>query len=498
VTHKKLLGLALGEKSLTVAEVIAGEKPQLRKVAEWVYPEGKSLQTPVELGTALVAFLKAEGFGSHHVIVGVPVKWLLVKSKEVPVVPTDTLESMLRLQAETEFSSELKDLVFDYTAGIKTGASQTVLLLATPRSHLDRVNQLCAAAGLTAAAVTSSALALGITTGTRVKRPVLVLSSTDGASELTSQDGEASGAIRHMRSIEPMAPFVSELRRTVSTFAAAEGEREIVLWGAEPAEADALGKQLGWTVRAGKLPALGVDDSTVKTNGDGQKYAAAVALAVSAMSEAGTAVDFLHSRLAPPPPKRIERWMVVAAIAVVAIIVGSIYAYQYQQTQQQALDQLNAQVDAQKQPADNAKVFVDKVSLAKNWHAGDPRYLACLRDMTEAVPDDGGMYATSLSMKEIMPMGNTATPDPDVGKIQCQLDGKARDAGRPGELSDLLKNNKAFSSVSLTGTNYIPRERATSFTINFKYDPTKAAPMMPPDQQQASPQTQQQQQRQQN
>ena len=483
VTQKKLLGLALGEKSLVAAEVVAGDKPRLQRAAEWVYPEGLSTQAPKELGKALGAFLKEQGFSTRHAVVGVPVKWLLVKSKEVPVAAASVVESMLRLQAETEFSSELKDLVFDYASGNSAGSSQNVLLLATPRSHLDRVSELCEAAELTAVAVTSSALALGIMTGTRLKRPVLVLSETEGSSELSAQVAEASGAIRHLRGLEPMGPFVSELRRTVSTLPAVEGEREIVLWGAEPAEIEALGKQLGWTVRGGKLPALGVDDSEAQAGSDGQKCAPAVALAVSAMSEAGLAVDFLDSRLAPPPPKRIERWMYVAAALVLAVIGGSIYAIQYQNTQQETLDNLTAEITRIKPSVDQAKVFVDKVSLAQNWHAENPRYSACHRDIIAAIPDDGGMIATNLSMQEILPTGNTAAPDPDVGKLQCHLDGKARDAGRPNEISDMLKNNKAFSGVQLTGTNYLPRERATSFTLSFKYDPKKAATATQPLQQ---------------
>jgi hypothetical protein len=39
-----------------------------------------------------------------------------------------------------------------------------------------------------------------------------------------------------------------------------------------------------------------------------------------------------------------------------------------------------------------------------------------------------------------------------------------------------LKGNRAFSDVALVGTTVLPRERAVSFEITFKYDPSKAVP----------------------
>jgi hypothetical protein len=119
------------------------------------------------------------------------------------------------------------------------------------------------------------------------------------------------------------------------------------------------------------------------------------------------------------------------------------------------------------------------VSVAQAWHAGDPRYLACLRDLTEAIPDDGLAYATNLTIKEITaPTGQSSAPgaqkNPDIGKLQCQLDGKTSDQQRALAIPDRMKVNRAFSDVALVGTNNLPRERAVSFSITFLYDPTKS------------------------
>jgi hypothetical protein len=481
--QKKLLGLALGEKSLLAAEVSAGPRPRVQRVAELVYPEGVGPQQPKELGAALAEFLKQNDFSAKQAVVGIPVKWLLVRAKDVPAnLGAVALAGMLRLQAETEFSSELKDLVFDFAEGGATagGASQ-VLLVATPRKYVEWATELCEAARLTAAAVTPSALALGRMTGAGMRRNVLVLMATGAGSELTAQVGQTPSAIRHLRGSEPLSSFVSELRRTVMTLPDGGTDRELVLWdgsaGHGPAvDTDELGRQLGLTVHSGALRSIGVDDSTGSTNGDGGNYAAAVALAVSGLDAARAPVDFLHSRLAPPHEHRVPRWAIGAAATAVVLVGGAIYAYQDMQAKQHKLDQLQSQLLAIKDKVADAKAFVGQMNIALAWHGGGkPRYLACLRDLEDSIPDDEVTYLTSFTVKEITATSSTVK-NPDVGKLQCQLEGKTSDNSRALAIPDQLKVNPAFSDVTLLGTNNIPRERAVSFSISFNYDPTKAEP----------------------
>jgi hypothetical protein len=249
--YKKILGLAVGERSLFAAEVSAGARPQIRKLAELVYPPGISPQQPRELGQVLATFLRDQGVSAGAAIVGIPVKWLLVKCKEVPPVDGTTLSDMLRLQAESEFSSELKDLVFEYVQG-PVGATQ--------RKHLDWVSELCEAAKLKTVGVIPAALALGQSTvGVASEKETMVLAVGQGGSELTTQSGGQSSSIKHLRACEPRAPFVSELRRAVSTMPASAAGRELVMWDGTDLDAHALSEQLGLSVRRGDLPSLGVD-----------------------------------------------------------------------------------------------------------------------------------------------------------------------------------------------------------------------------------------------
>ncbi len=483
----KVIGLALGEQSLLAAEVVATDgPPEVRQLAEFRYPDGVTFAQPAELGAALAGFLRDQKFTGRSAVVGLPARWLIVKPKAVPPADPATLAELLRLQAEGEFSSELKDLVYDYAADATAGHPTSVLLIATPQRYVDAAVALCDAAKLSAAAVTPSAVALGAATAGRGEGGTpIVMAVGPGGAELTSQAGGAPSAIRYLRG--PAAggdykPFLGELRRTVSTLPTVglPGDRQIVLWGT-PADAAAVGDGLGIRVSAGDLPTLGVSAAGTGANGDGRRFAAAVSLALSAVGDGRRAVDFLHPRLAAPKARRVPLWAIWSAVGVLAVIVASVLAYDTLQHDQNALAALNTKLARSDDAARNAQTFVDKVTVAKRWHAGDPRYLACLRDLTVALPSDRETYATNLTLREpARPTGAAAQAAaaraPDDVTLIGRLEAKTSDQVQAQQVVDRLKSLPAFTNVkpggsSVTGTR---NQQEVSFIVTFVYVPQKS------------------------
>ena len=490
----RVIGLALGEQSALVAEVAAapgkgGGPPQVRRVAEFRYPDGVTPAQPAELGAALLPFLRDGSFTAKSAVVGLPARWLIAKPKDVPPADPATLADLLRIQAEGEFSSEQRDLVYDYAADATAGHPKSVLLMATPQRYVDAAVAMCAAAKLTAVAVTPSAVALGAATaadhGQGATSP-LVLAVGSGGAELTAQAGPAPSAVRHLRG--PGAdgdpkPFLGELRRAVSTLpassssSASSADRRMVLWGTD-ADAAALNGNLGFPVTAGELAALGV--TTGDVNGDGRRFAAAVALAASAVGENVRAVDFLHPRLAAPKARRVPRWAVSAALAAVVLVLVGVLAYNDLQRRQATLRKLQADVDTFRQPAVDATAFVRQVSFAQGWHGGNPRYLGCLRDLTTALPPDGQTFVTSLSVREPpRPTGTAGAAAVKVGGVTPlvgHLDGKTSDVSRAQQAVDRIQAVPAFTNVKLGGAAIgTGRDKEVSFSVTFNYVPPKAA-----------------------
>ncbi len=502
--YSKVLGLAVGERSVAVAEVVLiGDRSEAKRLAEFTYPSGIGPQTPVELGAALAAFLKENSFSARHAVVGLPAKWLLVKTKEVPPTDDATIADMLRLQAEGEFSSELKDLVYDYTGrpGKSSSGAQNVLLVATPRKYVDMAEQICTAARLDAIAITASATVLGAATGRTVSKNAVVLTLASGGAELTAQSGDIPNALRHLRAPAPEALFLSELRRAVSTLpvnGSLNGSaRELILWdgsanGAShatgPSTADRLAEGLGMRVKNGDLPSLGVTTSEAARNGGGRAYAPAVALALSALGTDRLAVDFLHSRLAPPKIRRIANWMIWSAIAAVLVIGLSIYGYVNLQKLQGELAADNADIKVNAPRVKEADTFVKKVEFAQQWKSDNPRYVACLRDITRLVPEDGQTYATTVNIKEKeekkidLSRGAVAAPAAKSGDshaLVVNFFGKAPTQERALAMLGKFQANKArFSDIKFNGTSggNAGRIAEVSFSITCTYNPAEKPP----------------------
>ena len=84
---------------------------------------------------------------------------------------------------------------------------------------------------------------------------------------------------------------------------------------------------------------------------------------------------------------------------MVLLLVVGVYAYNDYSTLAGRLAEKQAAWEKEQARYTAATEFVNMVSLAR-WYRGEPRFLACLADLTTAVPDDGVTYATGLSMKD--------------------------------------------------------------------------------------------------
>ncbi len=484
----KILGLAIGERSLLAAEVLASERPRVRRVARFDYPEGLSLAQPQALGAALDRFLREHTFTARAVVAGLPARWLLVKSKEVPPADEATTSRMLRLQAETEFSSELKDLVYDYIPadGPAGGAARPVLLLATQRQYIAAVQALCQGARLRLESIMPQATALSRANEPALDRAWILHLHADSA-ELAAQSGGAPLAIRHLRSSATGPQFAGELRRAIASVTTPQRPGELLVWNDEPIDSSSLTSQLGLPLRIGKLSELGVD---LHLNGtapaDPQtpmgQYAPAVALALAGLNDRPT-INFLRSRLAAPKVHRVPRWAIIAAAALLVLVVGVVYAWRELQQQEAQLTALQTRLDGMKGEIKTAESFVSMVNFAQQWHGGEARYLLCLRDLTLAIPNDGRTYATNLVVRDpattaAPPRSAGAAKTPEVRTLAGQLYGKAHDQQAVQVLIDRLKHAKGFGDVKLGGTQNAARNGEVAFSITFSYQP-QATPAPP-------------------
>src|SRR5690242_13411480 len=96
-----VLGVTVSESAIACAELsVSGGKRELRRTATFPITAELSFNKPEALGQALAAFLRQKRFSASRAAVGVPARWLIAVSKELPPADEQAARSALRLQAE--------------------------------------------------------------------------------------------------------------------------------------------------------------------------------------------------------------------------------------------------------------------------------------------------------------------------------------------------------------------------------------------------------------
>jgi hypothetical protein len=460
-SKRKVLGVSLGDRCAAVAEVAwNGVGPRVARACEFKYPAGMTLDEAAAVGAGLGVFLRERGFTARQAVVGVPAKFLICRGQTIPPADAETAAAMLRLRGEAESAAELGEMVFDFAGEPSETAASNVLLVGMPRKRLDVVRAVLTAAGLSVSAVTVGAMALAgaVAAAGRAGGAVVLSVRADGA-ELTVYDGGQVRFLRHLGSTG--AGLATELRRAAAVLpvlgggGAGAGTRELIVFdeaGLDASALESLGAAVGMPVVRGDLKALGVAEDS--RDGAGARVSAS-AVALAAVGGGRPAVDFMHPRIVAPVQRSVSRRAVWATTAGAAVVLVGALAYadlSKLQRQVAETDQELRQLD----PAYKlAKPFVADMKFAETFSGGKPRYLACLRDVTQAMPEGGQAYLTGFHLRANMQgeLIGRATSNQDV----LNLLEKLRAAGRFVELRRKLDARGSGNDVSFYVTfTYVP------------------------------------------
>ena len=516
----KVLGLAIGERSVLACELSrAGSAVRATRMAEFEFPPGVSPDDAGQLGKALASFLRQQGFSARRTVIGLPLRWAVVKPKEVPPASPSTIAGLLLLQAEREFALEPQDLVFEYAGAPDPNAARTVLLLAVQKRRVENAQAMAEAAGLTVRAVTLSAVALASETGRQLAHGGAVLHVTPGAAELSIHHNGHPRVLRHLRAPQPAGAstgatgtggttgvnigtgaanagagagatptaglgaagahvtpgaaetpaaayrfadgataLTPELRQVLSLMPqnGTAAPTELAVWDGVGL-GDAKGRWteiLGVAVREPTFESIGVTVADGAGENPG-RYATAVALALEALRGVTPVTDLLHSRLVHQKPARVGRWTVWAVVLGVTFALAiAAAAYDLSRMRSEAAD-MKALLKTYDPDLKKAEESINRVTFAQGWTSQDPRALDLMYELTAAVTDGGGAWATGLV---VQPDGRGT------------LTGRASNDAAWGALLKRLRENRRFTDVQLGGTQ--PAGRGSTdinFTINFRY-----------------------------
>ncbi|MFO8013901.1 MAG: hypothetical protein R6X20_11430 [Phycisphaerae bacterium] len=482
VGRRKMLGLAVAKRSATAVEVGAGRRgAAVRRAAEFVFPEGTGLEDPPRLGKALKAFLEAEGFSASRCVIGLDAARLTGREKTLPPGTEGSAAQILSVAIEREFASDRKDLLFDYTAGSTANGRTSILLLAAPRGHVDRLTAMAQGAGLAVDGVTSTTMALAESADGLMLTDRLVLHVFSGGVELAVRTPDGLILVWRLSAPSPPGPgddgapaagawldaLADDLRRSILMRMGSDrlaGTRELLVWdecGLEAEAWDGLADRLGVPVRPctsgeARRPADGEP-----AEGGGQ-YSAAAAMALSGLKGHRLPVDFLHSRLAPKKGLAVGRkvaWGIGVAAAVV--LAGGLLVLDLVQTQGEVAD-LEARLARSAETVAEAESLVSRAGFARGWYDRRPPFLDCLRAVTYAFPAEGGIYATNLRLDEAM---------------EGVVSGKAERESMVLGVLDRLKAAPHFAEVKPLYLREAGRgQREIAFAVSFRYVPGAEQP----------------------
>ena len=496
----KVLGLSVGERGVVACELArSGRGAQVTRLGEFEYPAGVSPDSPADLGRALGEFLRSRRFSARRAVVGLPLRWAVVKPKEVPPADPSAVAGLLLLQAEREFALEPQDLVFEYAGQSDPSAARTVLLLAVQRKRVESVVAMAEAASLTVEAVTLSAVALAAETGRQfVEHAGAVLHVAPGVAELSIHHAGQPRVLRHLRTPSPAgtggaapplatavgeppaevpadaprlhdagAALTPELRQVLSLVPqnGTAAPTELIVWDGVGL-GDATGRwgdTLHVAVREQSIDSLGVTvapDAGADGAGAGAgsshggRFAPAVALALEGLAPSGVSTDLLHSRLVPKKEARVGRWTVWAVVLGVTFAAAIAFAAFDLSSQRRDLNDMKARLKTMKPQIDEARKSIERTTFAQRWTSTDPKVLALMRDVTTAFPEGGRVWAVSL---QLLPDG------------RVNLNGRATSDTEPLALSTRLRDSRKFSDVEFGGTQPAGRNSSEiQFTITFR------------------------------
>ncbi|HEV7299349.1 MAG TPA: hypothetical protein VGN72_08295 [Tepidisphaeraceae bacterium] len=461
-----MLGLVFSDGAILCAQVAGGARGiVVQKVGRFT-PTADATGDGTQQGAALGTFLREHGFTASRAVIGVPARWLLSQEKELPPTGDEEAKAILRLHAERMTMADNAPMVADFTGSFSASTASRVLLVAMLRTHLDQVTRTAEAAGLSIAAVTSTALATARYLNAASESP-LVLLSDRGAELVVPRDG-APRTLRHVafatRGPGGLAAASAELRRALAM--AGGAGTGVMLWdgaGLAGPESRELAERLKVDVRSQPtIASLGATVEQTALNGaavgrPAEAYLPAIALAGAGLDRSRLPVDFASPRLAPVVQGRFGRRTVWAIAIAVLSIVGLATLYTMVQQREAEAVMLNTQLTTLEADVKAAKANIERVSYGRTFFEARPDALACLREVTLAFDYDEPIWTTAFNLRS-------------NGKGQIQ--GKATNQQIVLTVTDRLRANPHFANVQqddLREAGGSSGGQEVTFTISFTY-----------------------------
>ena len=459
---RKILGLAIDEKCITLSEIHFDKDVfHVKNSAEFVFPEGVSLENPAGLGDLLGNFLRENKFTAKRAVVGLPAKFFMIRPKDVPPTSHEAIAGILKIHAEHEFSLGPDELLIDYTGTIEPEKPTRLYIGAVTRKNYEKVIETVRVAGLSIISATVSSMALRqiLSLHSKEKYPEYFLYVTPGYCDLIAGQGKQVIDVKHIRMDDKNDPSscLSKIKRIISL---SPGRNEP---GTNPgmmifstSETDDCGFFNDIKNALSSLVDVSVYDTSAVTKKMGfssskkeKDYLVSASTAQAFYLKDAFYQDFFNSRINFKVVKIKKEQVVWASVIVFALLVfiaGALISYK---TDKRDVAELKVKLAEIKDDVEAARSVVQKVNYARGWYSERPEILRCLYELTLSFPEEGRIWATNFALNE---------------EMKGIISGKAVDEKNVIEVMDALKSSRLFKDVQMI---YIRENGQSSQEVSF-------------------------------
>jgi len=378
------------------------ERYEIRRTAKFAWGQTASWENPEGLGHAFFQFLRKERMTARATLVGVPARWIVAKSVQIPPTRQENVGSLLQIQTEQAFSLNHHDLVFDYNAQISESQSNEVLLAAMQRSRLDQIKSLAKAAGLQLVSVTPSVVAMGALSNGQ-SRACSIYAQNEHCEMVLASKGVVH-QIKHVATPlnnKDSKGMAEDIQRLLLLAGGQAGE--LVVWsdGASQAEAVThLRQNFGSSLEVKEGRDALTQSGRLRINQTPTEYDGALSLILAYDQTEAPLIDFLNSHLVIKESRqkpRVILWGAVAALVAVVLAAATLYGW-YQDAQD---------IKAYQQTLEENALLYEVASGIRNnlsdtspWYTKRPQFLDGLNELVNAFPEAGDIWVSSLRLTD--------------------------------------------------------------------------------------------------
>lgn len=362
---------------------------------------------PLMPNNSLTRLLKANGLTKNKVTVGVPAQWCLFDEVRLPKLDEASLNSAIKLQAESRYNRADRAFTCDYMPPVNDDDKLSITLGAMAAAHVAALQFAFNEAHLKIHAILPTSVLLHdlyhTDTTKRWQYTAWLLNDMvelfcwnqkrfAGMNLLQVSNEHVNGDLhQHLYDTVRQQILQDELIHAVDT----QNQNVQLFWDVDHAcDVEWFNKPTDarrWQIHA-KQPA----GRSLAVSND------VMALGRLALSDTTPLLDFASPRLAREQKQATHPWRNrLILIGVIVLLLGGYLGFDLYSLNQQ-VTQLNTELSDMKDGTERAKSIIKLVERADTWFSTTPQYLACQRSISQAFGSTEFIWAKSLALRPDM------------------------------------------------------------------------------------------------